>query len=88
MAAREIVIILPDAEAAEAHAIAERIRERIEAVPFAIQRDTRTVAVTVSIGVAWRRPDDHGPADMLKRADLALYRAKSTGRNRVEAAAA
>jgi two-component system cell cycle response regulator len=84
----EIVIILPDAEAEGAYAIAERIRERIEAVPFSIQRDTRTVPVTVSIGVAWRRAEDAGPADMLKRADLALYRAKSTGRNRVEAAAA
>lgn len=84
----EIVIILPDAEAEGAHAIAERIRERIEAMPFTIQRDTRTVTVTVSIGVAWRRPSDASPADMLKRADTALYRAKSTGRNRVEAAAA
>jgi two-component system cell cycle response regulator len=84
----EIVIILPDAEAEGAYGIAERIRERIEAVPFAIQRDTRTVSVTVSIGVSWRRPGDADPADMLKRADVALYRAKSAGRNRVEAAAA
>jgi two-component system, cell cycle response regulator len=84
----EIVIILPDAEAEGAYIIAERIRERIEAVPFAIHRDTRTVSVTVSIGVAWRRAEDAEPADMLKRADVALYRAKSTGRNRVEAAAA
>ncbi|GJD74595.1 PleD family two-component system response regulator [Methylobacterium goesingense] len=84
----EIVIILPDAEAEGAYGIAERIRERIEAVPFAIQRDTRTVSVTVSIGVSWRRPADASPADMLKRADVALYRAKSAGRNRVEAAAA
>ncbi|NEU13726.1 PleD family two-component system response regulator [Methylobacterium sp. BTF04] len=84
----EIVIILPDAEADGAYTIAERIRERIEATPFSIQRDTRTVTVTVSIGVAWRRAEDAGAADMLKRADLALYRAKSSGRNRVEAAAA
>ncbi|MGP2637010.1 diguanylate cyclase, partial [Staphylococcus aureus] len=53
----EIVIILPDAEAEGAYAIAERIRERIEEVPFAIQRDTRMVPVTVSIGVAWRRAE-------------------------------
>jgi len=84
----EVVIILPDAEPPEAHAIAERIRERIEAVPFSIQRETRAIAVTVSIGVSWRQTEDEGPADMLKRADLALYRAKNAGRNRVEAAAA
>ena len=84
----EVVIILPDAEAPEAYAIAERIRERIEAVPFSIQRETRAIAVTVSIGVSWRQTEDEGPADMLKRADLALYRAKNAGRNRVEAAAA
>ncbi|MBO1018577.1 PleD family two-component system response regulator [Methylobacterium sp. SD274] len=84
----EVVIILPDAEPDAAHHIAERIRERIEAVPFLIQRETRDIHVTVSIGVACRHADDSGPADMLKRADLALYRAKSSGRNRVEAEAA
>ncbi len=84
----EVVIILPDAGLAEAHAIAERIRERIEGMPFSVHRDTRSVAVTVSIGVAVRRPEDVGPGDMLKRADLALYRAKASGRNRVEAQAA
>ena len=84
----EVVIILPDAGLAEAHAIAERIRERIEGTPFLVHRETRSVAVTVSIGVATRRPEDVGPGEMLKRADLALYRAKASGRNRVEAQAA
>ncbi|MGU3536674.1 PleD family two-component system response regulator [Methylobacterium sp. A54F] len=84
----EMVIILPDAGLAEAHCIAERIRERIEALPFSVQRATRTVPVTVSIGVAVRQGDDAGPQDMLKRADVALYRAKDGGRNRVEAQAA
>ncbi|MCJ2074970.1 PleD family two-component system response regulator [Methylobacterium sp. E-016] len=84
----EVVIILPDAGLAEAHAIAERIRERIEGMPFSIHRDTRSVPVTVSIGVATRQPEDVGPGEMLKRADLALYRAKALGRNRVEAQAA
>ena len=84
----EVVIVLPDAGLAEAQAIAERIRARVEATPFEIHRTARSVPVTVSIGVAVRDADDAGPADMLKRADLALYRAKHAGRNRVEAQAA
>ena len=84
----EVVIVLPDAGLGEAQAIAERIRARVEATPFDIHRASRTVPVTVSIGVAVRDPGDTGPAEMLKRADLALYRAKHAGRNRVEAQAA
>ncbi|WP_375462563.1 PleD family two-component system response regulator [uncultured Methylobacterium sp.] len=84
----EVVIILPDTGLGEAHVIAERIRQRIEGMPFSVHHGTRTVAVTVSIGVAVRRPEDIGPGEMLKRADLALYRAKASGRNRVEAQAA
>jgi two-component system cell cycle response regulator len=71
-----------------AHTVAERIRERIGATPFSIHRGTRTVEITVSIGVAARRAED-GEADaLLKRADLALYKAKGDGRDRVVAAAA
>jgi len=44
--------------------------------------------VTVSIGVAARQVGDKSGGDILKRADLALYRAKEEGRNRVVAAAA
>ncbi|MEE7503510.1 PleD family two-component system response regulator [Methylobacterium mesophilicum] len=84
----EVVVILPEAGLVEAQGIAERIRERVEAVPFTVQRATRPVSVTVSIGVAVRRGEDLGPADMLRRADLALYRAKAAGRNRVESQAA
>ncbi|MGU3665856.1 PleD family two-component system response regulator [Methylobacterium sp. A49B] len=84
----EVVVILPEAGLAEAQAIAERIRERIEAVPFAVHRATRSIPVTVSIGVAVRHAEDSDPGTMLKRADLALYRAKAAGRNRVEPQAA
>ena len=84
----EIVVVLPEAGLAEARAIAERIREKVEAMPFSVHRATRTIPVTVSIGVAVRHPDDTGPGDMLKRADIALYRAKAAGRNRVEQQAA
>ncbi|GJE42094.1 PleD family two-component system response regulator [Methylobacterium soli] len=84
----EVVIILPEVGLPEAQLIAERIRERVEMMPFSVQRATRSVGVTVSIGVAVRDPADVSAGDMLKRADLALYRAKAAGRNRVEAQAA
>ncbi|MBE7246226.1 MAG: diguanylate cyclase, partial [Actinomycetospora chiangmaiensis] len=48
----------------------------------------RSIGVTVSIGVAVRQADDAEPGAMLRRADLALYRAKAAGRNRVEHQAA
>lgn len=39
--------------------------------------------VTISVGVAAMRPADGGqPEDLIARADEALYRAKSSGRNR------
>ncbi len=84
----EIVIVLPGADLSAAQGIAERIRERVESTSFLIQRGTTAIRVTVSIGVAVRHDGDADAADMLKRADLALYRAKTAGRNRVEAAAA
>jgi diguanylate cyclase (GGDEF)-like protein len=46
--------------------------------------DTRSVAITVSIGVALCRPSDASAETVLARADEALYRARTRGRNRVE----
>ena len=44
--------------------------------------------MTISIGLATLERKDEPVADVLKRADVALYRAKHDGRNRVVAAAA
>ncbi|MEE8628709.1 MULTISPECIES: PleD family two-component system response regulator [Methylobacterium] len=84
----EIVVVVPDTALEAARQVAERIRERIEAAPFVVQRGTCSIDVTVSIGVAARQAGDGEPGALLKRADLALYEAKQTGRNRVVAAAA
>jgi two-component system, cell cycle response regulator len=84
----EIVVIVPDAALDEARFVAERIRERIGSVPFALDRKNKMLDVTVSIGVAAREPGDTSADLILKRADVALYRAKEEGRNRVVAAAA
>lgn len=74
----EMAVVVSGADAAGAARVAERVRRAIEKKPF------RKVAVTVSCGVAGSA---EGPADVLARADAALYRAKGGGRNRVETAA-
>lgn len=84
----EIVVVVPDTGLEGASAVAQRICDRVEGELFAIHQGTRQIPVTVSIGVSARLPGDRTPADLLKRADLALYRAKEEGRNRVVAAAA
>jgi two-component system cell cycle response regulator len=79
----EFVIVMPETDMAVATMVAERLRRRIATEPFAIQKGARTIEVTISIGIAALGEQDEGAADVLKRADQALYRAKRDGRNRV-----
>jgi two-component system cell cycle response regulator len=79
----EFVIIMPETDMAVAAMVAERLRRRIAADPFAIQQGTKNIPVTISIGIAGLRGKDDTAANLLKRADEALYRAKRDGRNRV-----
>lgn len=84
----EFVIVMPETDMAVAATVAERLRRRIAAEAFPIDRGQRAIDVTISIGIAaLERPDDNA-ASLLKRADQALYRAKRDGRNRVVADAA
>jgi two-component system cell cycle response regulator len=84
----EFVVVMPDTDVAMATMVAERLRKRIAAEPFPINQNTGTVPVTISIGIAAMRSSEDSPADIIKRADKALYRAKREGRNRVAADAA
>jgi two-component system cell cycle response regulator len=80
----EFVIVMPETDMAVAAMVAERLRRRIAAEPFAItQEGAQTIPVTISIGIAGLRGKDDSAASLLKRADQALYRAKRDGRNRV-----
>jgi two-component system cell cycle response regulator len=88
MGGEEIVVVLPETGLQAAMAVGERIREAVQARPFPIHGGRQAITVTVSIGVASRKAGDQAPAQMMKRADEALYRAKGEGRNRVIAAAA
>lgn len=84
----EFVVVMPDTEGAVAEKVAERIRAEIERLPFSIGSDGETINVTISVGVSCvQRPADTVEA-LVKRADIALYEAKASGRNRVVANAA
>ena len=76
----EFVVVLPEvADMPTAVAVAERIRRSV-AQPIGL--DEQEVALTMSIGVALATGDPT-PDELLHNADLGLYRAKNTGRNRV-----
>jgi len=79
----EFVLVMPETDMAVAAMVAERLRRRIAAEPFAIQNGAKNVPVTISIGIAGLRDRNDTAASVLKRADQALYRAKRDGRNRV-----
>jgi len=79
----EFVIVMPETDMTVAAMVAERLRRRIAAEPFAIDQSKRSVPVTISIGIAGLRGKEDTAAAVLKRADQALYRAKRDGRNRV-----
>ncbi|KAF1718967.1 ligand-binding sensor domain-containing diguanylate cyclase [Pseudoxanthomonas wuyuanensis] len=77
----EFTMVLPDTGIDEALSVAARLRER-----FASQRDWGGVAglaVTFSGGMVQLEPTDNAPAEMLRRADEALYDAKTSGRDRI-----
>lgn len=85
----EFLVIMPETSGDLACTAAERIRRAIAAEPFEIDSASgKEIDITVSAGVATYTGDDDTAADMLKRADKALYVAKSAGRNQVKSVAA
>jgi diguanylate cyclase (GGDEF)-like protein/PAS domain S-box-containing protein len=78
----EFMVILPESGPGAARDVASRVRERMEHEEFA-----GVGPLTASIGVASNRSGNSAES-LLKRADRALYAAKSGGRNRVEVAPA
>ena len=79
----EFAIVLPDTPLNGALAVAENIRTAIETQRLRKSETRESIgSVTLSIGVAMLRDGETAEA-FIQRADMALYRAKQSGRNRV-----
>ncbi len=77
----EFAVLLDNVDVTQAKAVAERIR--IEISKIVVDTEKGPLSVTESIGVAAFPDDGRDRATLIERADLALYHAKHTGRNRV-----
>ena len=64
-----------------AKALADGLREKVEASSFVFQNES--IKVTISIGVAILADHDRTSTDIIKNADTKLYDAKRSGRNKV-----
>lgn len=77
-------IALPGQDATQAAVLAESLRAAVARHNF-VQGDGEAPArLTASVGVTGLLPRDQSPEDLLKRADAAVFLAKTKGRNRVE----
>ncbi|AJE03853.1 diguanylate cyclase [Geobacter pickeringii] len=79
----EFCIILPGTSKKESIFVAERIRRAIESEEFPHEENLPQGSLTASIGVSSYPEDGSTDAVLIKAADVALYRAKADGRNRV-----
>ena len=82
----EFLLLLPDRDLEEAAYVAGKIRQMIEQQDFPCGEGQPGGRVTVSGGVASYPEHGRTPAEILRAADAALYRAKQAGRNRVSRA--
>jgi diguanylate cyclase (GGDEF)-like protein len=81
----EMLVLLPEADAAAVAQRAEDIRRRVAALT-PVYRDVPLGAITVSIGTAVFPVHGETRERLIRTADAALYEAKRTGRDRVVAA--
>lgn len=79
----EFHALLPDTTIDTGMQVAERLRVGVETL--ALDDIAPALRVSISLGVAQLRSAEEGMEALARRADIALYRAKHNGRNRVEA---
>lgn len=78
----EFYVVLPNTGAEASVLVAERLRSNVEALD--LEDICPQLRVSVSVGISRIRPGETSADAMIRRADVALYRAKHGGNNRVE----
>ncbi|NLX85893.1 MAG: diguanylate cyclase [Clostridiales bacterium] len=79
----EFTIVLRNTDVEGAVVLAEKLRTAVQEKPFEV--DGHSISLMISLGVAGMKPGDYmDAAQLLREADILLYRAKDAGRNRVE----
>src|SRR6476620_7918682 len=84
----EFSILLPETPPEQAFEIAERIRRAVAEKEFEVETAAEPIRATVSLGVAGFPKDGLDANELIHQADLAVYRGKLQGRNRVVGASA
>ena len=79
----EFGLLLPETNLEQAMIVAERVQKTWAQTPCNV--DSHLIYSTVSIGVAEANKEDKTFEDLLRRADRMMYKAKESGRNKVEA---
>jgi diguanylate cyclase (GGDEF)-like protein/putative nucleotidyltransferase with HDIG domain len=82
----EFSILLPETPPEQALEIAERIRRKVAEREFEVETAAEPIRATVSLGVAGFPKDGLDANELIHQADLAVYRGKLQGRNRVVSA--
>lgn len=80
----EFVVLCPDTDSEGAMRVAERIREAIMAVELVDLEGKPVRQITASLGVTSLLPTDERMAELMERADMALYACKMNGRNQTQ----
>ena len=78
----EFVVMMPEADKALAEKVGERLRWAMEVEAFETGEDVGAIDITCSVGGATLRDGEDAPS-LMKRADMALYKAKNAGRNKM-----
>lgn len=80
----EFLLVLPETAGPEAALVAESLRKNLEVARIPVEASPQPIGITCCFGVAQLAERDANGGSLLARADVALYRAKAAGRNRVD----